>query len=48
MEKALRQHALDQIFGKMRKGKSGNHKPIIKGGVTKIWVTLEVINMETA
>ena len=26
LEKALRQHALDQIFGKMRKGKSGNHK----------------------
>lgn len=26
LEKALRQNALDQIFGKMRKGKSGNHK----------------------
>ncbi|ULT25894.1 hypothetical protein KUH03_02615 [Sphingobacterium sp. E70] len=26
LEKALRQNALDQIFGKMRKGTSGNHK----------------------
>ena len=26
LEKALRQHALEQIFGKMRKGKAGNHK----------------------
>lgn len=26
LEKALRQNALDQIFGKMRKGSSGNHK----------------------
>lgn len=26
MEKALRQNALDQIFGKMRKGNAGNHK----------------------
>src|SRR5690606_12159777 len=26
LEKALRQNALNQIFGKMRRGKSGNHK----------------------
>lgn len=31
MEKALRQNALDQIFGKMRKGKSGNHKTNYQG-----------------
>jgi len=31
MEKALRQNALDQIFGKMRKGKSGNHKTSQQG-----------------
>ena len=31
LEKALRQHALNQIFGKMRKGKSGNHKTKYQG-----------------
>src|SRR5690606_11562541 len=31
LEKALRQNALDQIFGKMRKGKSGNHKTSNQG-----------------
>ncbi len=31
MEKALRQNALDQIFGKMRKGTSGNHKTKYSG-----------------
>ncbi|TJZ62902.1 hypothetical protein FAZ15_00925 [Sphingobacterium olei] len=31
MEKALRQNALDQIFGKMRKGKTGNHKTKYSG-----------------
>lgn len=31
MEKALRQNALDQIFGKMRKGKSGNHQTKYSG-----------------
>src|SRR5690606_25226658 len=31
MEKALRQNALDQIFGKMRKGTSGNHKTNYSG-----------------
>src|SRR5690606_9138310 len=31
MEKALRQNALDQIFGKMRKGKSGHHKTNYQG-----------------
>ncbi|WDF67189.1 hypothetical protein PQ465_12830 [Sphingobacterium oryzagri] len=31
MEKALRRNALDQIFGKMRKGTSGNHKTKYSG-----------------
>ncbi|MCL7986838.1 hypothetical protein M8998_02670 [Sphingobacterium sp. lm-10] len=31
MEKALRQNALEQIFGKMRKGISGNHKTKYSG-----------------
>src|SRR5690606_9301996 len=31
MEKALRKNALEQIFGKMRKGKSGNHKTSHQG-----------------
>lgn len=31
LEKALRQHALNQIFGKMRKGKTGNHKTNYQG-----------------
>jgi len=30
-EQAIRQRALNQIFGKMRKGNSGNHKTKIKG-----------------
>src|SRR5690606_5472500 len=31
MEKELRKNALEQIFGKMRKGKSGNHKTSHQG-----------------
>ncbi|MFD1772293.1 vWA domain-containing protein [Sphingobacterium suaedae] len=31
MEKALRQNALEQIFGKMEKGRSGNHKTKYSG-----------------
>src|SRR5690606_37051456 len=31
MEKTLRQNAQDQIFSKMRKGKSGNHKTNYRG-----------------
>src|SRR5690606_36704656 len=30
-EKSLRKNALEQIFGKMRKGKSGNHKTSHQG-----------------